>query len=243
MKRLLVTTLVIVLLLAGCGPKYKSDISAPDWYLSPPEDPNFLFGAASATSVDFQIALDKAKQDFDKEMELVEKSEMLDESKNRLKLDYSWNMVRIALLKNDIETSNTEYVEREKRLEALTEKLTRIETDHEKLSKAKEAIESSTNDSRAILQKLKVELENQEKEIRDKESRIHRLEVLSAIYRASKFFGGILIGIGIFFIVWAMGVFYNIIDFGNLNNSVMGLFLLIGAVLSIISGIFHLEKS
>ena len=111
------------------------------------------------------------------------------------------NEKRVTELKNDIETSNTEYVEREKRLEALTEKLTRIETDHEKLSKAKEAIESSTNDSRAILQKLKVELENQEKEIRDKESRIHRLEVLSAIYRASKFFGGILIGIGIFFII------------------------------------------
>jgi chromosome segregation ATPase len=153
------------------------------------------------------------------------------------------NEKRVAELKKGIETSNTEYIEREKRLEALTEKLKRLETDQEKLSKAKEAIESSTNDSRTILQKLKIELESQEKEIRDKESRIHRLEVLSAIYRASKFFGGILIGVGIFFIIWAMGVFFNIIDLGNLNSYLMGLFLLIGAIVSIISGIFHLEKS
>jgi len=153
------------------------------------------------------------------------------------------NEKRLVELKQDIETSNTEYIEREQRLTSLNEKLQRAEADHEKLSKAKEAIENSTNDSRVILQRLKVELENQEKEIRDKESRIHRLEVLSAIYRASKFFGGILIGMGIFFVIYSMGVFYNFIDLGDLSVYLMGLFLLIGAILAIISGIFHLEKS
>lgn len=153
------------------------------------------------------------------------------------------NEKRLVELKQDIETSNTEYIEREQRLTSLNEKLQRAEADHEKLSKAKEAIENSTNDSRVILQRLKVELESQEKEIRDKESRIHRLEVLSAIYRASKFFGGILIGMGVFFLIWAMGVFYNFIDLGDLSVYLMGLFLLIGAILAIISGIFHLEKS
>ncbi|MHA2185874.1 MAG: hypothetical protein ACXAAI_12845, partial [Promethearchaeota archaeon] len=76
-------------------------------------------------------------------------------------------------------------------------------------------------------------------------SRIHRLEGLSAIYRASKFFGGILIGVGIFFIIWTIGIFINAIDLGemNVNNLLMVIFLLIGACLSIISGIFHLEKS
>ena len=120
-----------------------------------------------------------------------------------------------------------------------------METEHGKLVKAKDAIESSTNDSKLILQRLKDELENQEKEIRDKESRIHRLEVLSAIYRASKFFGGILIGFGIFFIIWAVGIFTNVIDLGevNTNSTLLVIFLLIGAILSIISGIFHLEKS
>jgi len=153
------------------------------------------------------------------------------------------NEKRLVELKQDIETSNTEYIEREQRLTSLNEKLQRAEADHEKLSKAKEAIENSTNDSRVILQRLKVELESQEKEIRDKESRIHRLEVLSAIYRASKFFGGILIGMGIFFIIWSVGIFYSFIDLGDATNFIMGLFLLIGAILSIISGIFHLEKS
>ncbi|MFX0105061.1 MAG: hypothetical protein ACFE75_06190, partial [Candidatus Hodarchaeota archaeon] len=153
------------------------------------------------------------------------------------------NEKRIVDLKKDIDTSNMEYVEREQRLDSLTEKLKHMEAEHEKLNKAKEAIENSTNDSRVILQKLKIELENQEKEIRDKESRIHRLEVLSAIYRASKFFGGILIGIGVFFIIWAIGVIVQFIDIGDVNNFLMSLFLLIGASLSIISGIFHLEKS
>ncbi len=153
------------------------------------------------------------------------------------------NEKRIVDLKQDIDTSSMEYVEREQRLDSLTEKLKHMEAEHEKLNKAKEAIDSSTNDSRVILQKLKIELENQEKEIRDKESRIHRLEVLSAIYRASKFFGGVLIGMGIFFIIWALGMIFNFIDLGDVNNFIMSLFLLIGASLSIISGIFHLEKS
>ena len=153
------------------------------------------------------------------------------------------NEKRYDDLKLDIDISNTEYFEREQRLEAITEKLKHMEAEHEKLIKAKDAIETSTNDSRVILQKLKLELDNQEKEIRDKESRIHRIEVLSAIYRASKFFGGILIGIGIFFIIWSVGVFSDIIDLGDMNNYVMGLLLLIGACLAIISGIFHLEKS
>jgi cell division protein FtsX len=145
------------------------------------------------------------------------------------------NEKKITDLRQDTEALNTEYIEREERLDALTEKLQHMEAEHEKLNKAKESIESSTNDSRMILQKLKIELENQEKEIRDKESRIHRLEVLSAIYRASKFFGGILIGIGVFFIIWAIGVFLKFIDLGDFNNFLMSLFLLIGACLSIIS--------
>ncbi len=63
MKKILCVGLVLTFLMIGCASGYKSDISAPDWYLSPPEDPNFMFGAAAATSVDYQIALDKAKQD------------------------------------------------------------------------------------------------------------------------------------------------------------------------------------
>ena len=99
--------------------------------------------------------------------------------------------------------------------------------------------------SRSIFQKLKVELDAQEKELRNKESRIHRLEVLSLIYRASKFFGGILIGLGIFFIIGGILALLPVFDLGNANFTirVLGILLILGASLSIISGIFHLEKS
>jgi len=169
----------------------------------------------------------------------------LDEQINSKQNLIDANEKRVEDLKQDIEVSRTEHIEIEQRLEALKEKLTHMETEHGKLVKAKDAIESTTNDSKIILQRLKDELENQEKEIRDKESRIHRLEVLSAIYRASKFFGGILIGFGIFFIIWTVGIFTNVIELGevNTNSTLLVVFLLIGAILSIISGIFHLEKS
>ena len=152
---------------------------------------------------------------------------------------------RVEELRQDIETSSTEHIEREQRLDALTEKLQHMEIEHDKLIKAKESIESSTNDSRIVLKQLKEDLNNQEKEIRDKESRINRLEVLSAIYRASKFFGGILIGVGIFFIIFVVGILSGIIDLGviNVNTFLIVIFLIVGAILSIISGIFHLEKS
>ncbi|MHA2036053.1 MAG: hypothetical protein ACW972_02500 [Promethearchaeota archaeon] len=191
----------------------------------------------------------------DKQQQLIEiesRIQDLDEDLNSLdeQINSKQNLIdanekRFEDLKKDIETSNIEHIEREERLDALTEKLKHMDSEHGKLVKAKEAIETSTNDSKLILQQLKEELENQEKEIRDKESRIHRLEVLSAIYRASKFFGGILIGFGIFFIIWAVGIFANVIDLGevNINSFLIVLFLLIGAILSIISGIFHLEKS
>ncbi len=197
--------------------------------------------------IKYKIQLsDKQQQLIEIESRIQEVKETFENLNDRLNVKENLievNEKRIDDLKLNIETSNTEYFEREQRLGALTEKFKHMKADHEKLIKSKEAIESSTNDSRIILQKLKLELENQEKEIRDKESRIHRIEVLSAIYRASKFFGGILIGVGIFFIIWAVGVLSNIIDFGEINNSLMGLFLLIGASLAIISGIFHLEKS
>ena len=191
---------------------------------------------------------DKQQQLIDIEsriQELKESTESFDEQVSAKQNLIDANEIRIEDLKKDIETSNTEYLEREERLNAVTEKLQRMESDHEKLRKAKETIDGSTNDSRIILQQLKEELENQEKEIRDKESRIHRLEILSAIYRASKFFGGILIGAGIFFAIWVIGIFFNLIDVGevNINTFLMTVFLLVGSILSVISGIFHLEKS
>jgi hypothetical protein len=38
-------------------------MSLPEWYVDPPENDNHLIGVASASSLDLQTAVDKAKQD------------------------------------------------------------------------------------------------------------------------------------------------------------------------------------
>ena len=55
----------------GCGGAQKTNLAQsandkivqniPDWYNSPPDDPNFLFDASSETSRDMQMAVEKAK--------------------------------------------------------------------------------------------------------------------------------------------------------------------------------------
>jgi len=150
---------------------------------------------------------------------------------------------RLEDIKTAIEQSTKEYNEREERLIALTEKIDDLKPEYDKLVNTKEVIEKSIGDSRALFQKLKIELESQEKEIRDKEARIHRLEFLSFIYRASKFFGGILIILGIIFIILSIGYLVNIVNFGDANNFFIFIFLIIAAGGSILSGVFHLEKS
>jgi hypothetical protein len=114
--------------------------------------------------------------------------------------------------------------------------------EHEKLAKSKEVIDQSTIDAKTLLQKLKLELETQEEEIRDKESRIHRLEFLSLVYRLSKFFGGILIGIGILIIILVLLGFAGVLNFGEMEI-LLFLILIIAGVFSVASGVFHLEKS
>ena len=92
-----------------------------------------------------------------------------------------------------------------------------MNNENEKLVKSKEVIDQSTNDAKTLLQKLKLELETQEEEIRDKESRIHRLEFLSLVYRLSKFFGGILIGVGIFIVILVLLGFAGILNFSEME--------------------------
>ena len=64
MKNIIFLFLVSLLLLAGCSSNKNllktesGDI--PDWYLTPPQDPNFLFAVNSSTSQDMQMAVDKS---------------------------------------------------------------------------------------------------------------------------------------------------------------------------------------
>jgi len=61
--------LLLVLGLVDCSGSKKmkaptgGKLKVPDWYVNPPEDDDRLIGVASATSVDLQTAVDKAKQD------------------------------------------------------------------------------------------------------------------------------------------------------------------------------------
>ncbi len=152
------------------------------------------------------------------------------------------NEIRLEDLKKDIEVTSLEYAEREERMASLDEKLSYMNVEHEKLVKSKEVIDLSTNDAKLLLQKLKLELDTQEEEIRDKESRIHRLEFLSLVYRLSKFFGGILIGVGILIIIVVLFGLTGILNFADIEI-LLFIILIIAGIFSVVSGIFHLEKS
>ncbi len=180
------------------------------------------------------------------ETKIIELNESIDTVKEQIlgkENLISLNEKRLNELKVEIEIAIAEHNERENLLKSITEKLEYTEKEHEKLTKAKDTIDKSISESKEIFQQLKKQLDGQEEEIRDKESRINRLEILSLIYRASKFFGGILIGIGIFFLIIGFGYLLNIFDFGEANPILIMLLSLIGAGLIIVSGIFHLEKS
>ena len=57
--------LAIAALSLGCGgsSKFKSNaLGLPEWFQSPPEDPNYIFSAATSTSRGLQMSVNKAKQ-------------------------------------------------------------------------------------------------------------------------------------------------------------------------------------
>jgi hypothetical protein len=65
MNKIVFTMLVLVILIVGCASRGVTDIGSietPNWYLNPPKDDNYILGIATATSQDFQLAVDKAKQ-------------------------------------------------------------------------------------------------------------------------------------------------------------------------------------
>jgi hypothetical protein len=69
MKKLssLVVLLVLSVMFIRCGgsqPLPETDkMDMPEWFLTPPEDPSYFYGVATATSKDMQLAIDKATTD------------------------------------------------------------------------------------------------------------------------------------------------------------------------------------
>jgi hypothetical protein len=55
-----IAVLAVGLLACGEKPKITKEENMPEWFLNPPEDPNYVFGVQSATSQRMQVALDKA---------------------------------------------------------------------------------------------------------------------------------------------------------------------------------------
>ncbi len=60
--------LLMAVFMASCGgdkpsTKNKTNVDVPTWFLSPPQDPNFLYAAATGESRSMQIAMNKAKQE------------------------------------------------------------------------------------------------------------------------------------------------------------------------------------
>lgn len=59
---------MLAIFMVGCGggapdtAEEKQLSTLPDWYVNVPQDPNYLFSAATSTSRDMQLAVDKAKQ-------------------------------------------------------------------------------------------------------------------------------------------------------------------------------------
>jgi len=99
MKKFMLNALVLLLLILGCASKGTTkvgEVEIPDWYLNPPTSEDYIYGKATATSQDLQLAIDKAKQGarldiaenleshimglvkkFDEEVGGVEESELL----------------------------------------------------------------------------------------------------------------------------------------------------------------------
>ena len=67
--RIFISFLLVTLslMLTGCGGSKSLEATdtgdIPDWFTNVPKDPNFLYGAKTATSRDLQLAFDKAATD------------------------------------------------------------------------------------------------------------------------------------------------------------------------------------
>ncbi len=94
-----VASLVLLLILSGCGSSSDTnELNLPSWYMNVPQDENYLFAAATNTSRDMQLSINKSLMDgraqiaeqlevrmsgmqrrFQEEVGLGEDSELLDQ--------------------------------------------------------------------------------------------------------------------------------------------------------------------
>lgn len=101
------------------SPEPASSEGPPDWYSNPPKDPNYLFAVNSATSVDMQMAMDKAtaaaraeiarqvevnvsalQKRFDEEVGLAENAQLLQQFTQAMKTVVSISLSGSRIEKN-----------------------------------------------------------------------------------------------------------------------------------------------
>lgn len=75
--KVLVPFLLTMMMIAGCGGgshTQDATVDMPDWFTTPPVDPNFLFASKSGVSQDMQLAVEKAtteaRADISRQMEI-----------------------------------------------------------------------------------------------------------------------------------------------------------------------------
>jgi chromosome segregation ATPase len=130
-----------------------------------------------------------------------------------------------------------------KLLNDLDKKLTEDNEKYQNLVRLNESIEVAITYSRKHIDEVKAELEKQEKVFQEKETRLHRLDVLSFIYRLIKVVGGIMMGAGILFIIIGLSYALSGVDLGSLNKEFLIYVALIGGTFLLVSGIFQLERT
>jgi len=204
----------------------------------------------------YQEILEKSKNEMaEKQQKLINLENKLDNTKaqlnnlnNQLKNKMNLREVnekRIQDLQIKIEDMKNQYEDWGYKADYMKEKWILAKKDFHELKARKNQIEESISESKELFKDMSQQLETQEKEIREKESRVHRLEVLGVIYRLSKFFGGILIGFASLLLIFSIGIFTRLFELGfeNLICDLIALFLTFSSVLMLLSGLFHMEKS
>ena len=204
----------------------------------------------------YREILEKSKNEMaEKQQKLINLESKLDNTKaqlnnlnNQLRNKMNLREVnekRIQDLQIKIEDMKNQYEDWGYKADYMKEKWILAKNDFHELKVRKNQIEESISESKELFKDMSQQLETQEKEIREKESRVHRLEVLGVIYRLSKFFGGILIGFASLLLIFSIGIFTRLLELGfeNIINDLIALFLTFSSVLMLFSGLFHMEKS
>ncbi|MCH8568368.1 MAG: LPP20 family lipoprotein [Balneolales bacterium] len=125
---LMLMVLVVCLVMACGSSKDNNPLNLPSWYLSPPQDSNYMFAATTSSSRDLQVAINKSLMDgraaiaqqmevrmsgmqrrFQEEVGLGEDSELLDQFTSAYKSVVEETLVGSRAREQEIRQENGVY--------------------------------------------------------------------------------------------------------------------------------------